>query len=82
MSDSKLQIIIKDNDGELKPKLINNVSVIKDNIVKTVNNIYIKTSSGIKLVWTVVKDTLSAFGLGYWINDEYWDNSSGWKNKP
>lgn len=43
-------------------------------IVKSVYN-------GAKLVWTVIKEALSAFGAGFWQNDKPWSNEDSWKNE-
>lgn len=35
---------------------------------------------GTKLVWSAIKEALSAFSAGYWQNIMPWTNDDGWKN--
>lgn len=51
---------------------------LKDNTLIAIKYIY----NGSKLVWSIVKDILSAFGAGFWQNDQTWSNDEGWKNEP
>lgn len=74
-------VVNKGNNLQQKP--INSISVLlKDNIVKTINNVYVLTKDGIRLVWTAIKEILSAFGAGYWKNDKPWLNAELWENNP
>ena len=76
-----MYIVIKNKNGNLQQKPINSISVLlRDKIIKSVNNVYVLTQNGIRLAWTAIKEILSAFGAGYWINDKGWGNDTGWKN--
>lgn len=56
---------------------ITGIYKIKDGILRSINNVY----HGTKLVWTVIKEALSAFGAGFWQNDKPWSNEDSWKNE-
>lgn len=50
---------------------------LKDGTIKTINNVY----KGANLIWTTIKEALSAFGAGFWQNDKPWDNNDSWRNE-
>lgn len=50
---------------------------VKDGIVRTIKYVY----RGSRLVWTAIKEALSAFGAGFWQNDKPWSNEDLWKNE-
>ena len=50
---------------------------LKNGALVTIKHIY----HGPKLVWTAIKEALSAFGAGFWQNDKPWSNDDSWKNE-
>lgn len=73
--------IVKGENNNLQQKPINSISVLlKDKVIQAVTNVYVLTQNGIKLAWTAIKEILSAFGAGYWLNDKGWRNDIPWKN--
>lgn len=73
--------IVKGENNNLQQKPINSISVLlKDKVIQAVTNVYVLTQNGIKLAWTAIKEILSAFGAGYWLNDKPWRNDIPWKN--
>lgn len=63
--------------GSNKQVSITGIYKIKDGILRSINNVY----NGTKLVWTAIKEALSAFGAGFWRNDKPWSNEDSWKNE-
>lgn len=50
---------------------------IKDGVSLAIKKIY----KGTQMVWTAIKEALSAFGAGFWQNDKPWSNDDSWKNE-
>lgn len=50
---------------------------LKTGTTVAINNIY----KGTQLIWTSIKNALSAFGSGIWRNDLPWKNEDYWKNE-
>ena len=50
---------------------------LKTGTTVVINNIY----KGTRLIWTSIKNALSAFGSGIWRNDLPWKNEDYWKNE-
>lgn len=64
------------NNGN-KRNSITGIYRLKDGILRSINNVY----KGARLVWTSIKEVLSAFGAGFWQNDKPWSNHDFWKNE-
>lgn len=58
----------------------NNIKIYKDSSIKTISNIYTVIKGKIVLIWSAIKDILSAFGAGFWKNEGPWNNNDSWKN--
>lgn len=52
---------------------VSGVYKFKDGVMKTILSVY----KGVDLVWQLIR---SCFGRGYWINNQPWVDSDGWKN--
>lgn len=45
-------------------------------IIRVISKVY----RGTQLLWTSLKESLSCFGSGKWVNEKSWFNEDSWKN--
>jgi hypothetical protein len=66
-----------------KVRYVDNIHVVKDNILKDVENVYSVVKGKLVLIWTSIRDLIAGvFTQGFWQNEESWNNEDAWKNEP
>lgn len=70
-----MAIYQKTDQGKVRE--IDSIFIKQESILRTVTTIQIKINGIVRTVWEYVK---SCFGKGFWIGEQPWSATDGWKS--